>query len=258
MKTKFQLFSLLMAAALFTYAQADSLRITVDGTKGGATCQLAGSNKAYIHSGVGTSPSTSWQIVVGNWGQDDGVGLMTATGNPDEWSITMHLYNYYGVDPNSDTIFNMGLVFRNEDGTIEGKDYSCNDIFIRNLNTANLTVEQSDGSPFDGVTAEWVYPAGINDNIAHVDNFGSFPNPMTESTTISYGLTRNADNITVKILNAVGQEVAVLFDGAQQAGDYSFVWNGTNAAGVKVESGLYFYSITNGNTVVTKKLMVIR
>ncbi len=259
MKSKFQLLSLLLMLGLFSYAQQDSLKITLDGTKGGAACQLAGASEAYMHSGAGTTDSASaWQVVVGNWGQADGVGELLPTGNADEWSITIHLYNYYGVDPNTDTIFAIGLVFRNGDGSMEGKDATCNDMFIRGLNTATPFVVGSDGLPWDGFTAEWVIPVGINDPVSNLNQVRSFPNPFSGSTSIRYSLSSNADNISVRILNALGQEVNSLYNGAQNAGNYSFTWDGTNTNGTQVQNGVYFYTIADGASIVTKKLMVIR
>ena len=257
MKSKFQLLSLLLMFGMFTYAQTDSLKITLDGTKGGATCQLTGAAEAYMHSGAGTSDSSAaWEVVIGNWGQADGVGELLPTGNPDEWSMTMHLYNYYAIDPLTDTIFAIGCVFRNGDGSMEGKDATCADMFIRGLNTATPFVVGSDGLPWDGFTATWVIPAGIND-LANLNKVRSFPNPFSESTNISYVLSSGTDNLSVQIINSLGQHVKTLFSGTQNAGNYSFAWDGTNDNGVQVQNGVYFYTIMDGASVATKKLMLI-
>ena len=100
----------------------DEITIFYDASQG--TGGLVGASKVYMHSGVITdAPSgTSWQNVVGNWGQDDGVGVMTKVdGEDNKWKITIGKpRNYYSVSANV-PIFRLAMVFRNADGTAEGK-----------------------------------------------------------------------------------------------------------------------------------------
>lgn len=108
----------------------DQIRIIYDATLG--TTGLVGATKVYMHSGVILdSPSgTSWQNVVGNWGQDDGIGLMTkVAGEADKWEITITPRSYFSVGANQ-IIYRIGMVFRNPDGTKEGKTNANTDIFL--------------------------------------------------------------------------------------------------------------------------------
>ena len=107
----------------------DAIRIIYDATKG--TTGLVGAAKVYMHSGVilDSPAGTSWQNVIGNWGQDDGIGLMTkVTGETDKWEITLSPREYFNVP--SAPIYRIGLVFRNADGSKEGKTDANTDIFI--------------------------------------------------------------------------------------------------------------------------------
>ena len=65
-----------------------SVTITVDINSSASDCNGINSpNKVYLHSGVGDD-SDPWGFnVIGNWGQDDGVGEMTDNGDG-TWSIT--------------------------------------------------------------------------------------------------------------------------------------------------------------------------
>lgn len=96
---------------------------------------LEGASKVYFHSAAITDNPTSqtWKATIGNWGQDDGVGQMTATGTPNEWSITFTPETYYfpgGFDVN-ENIFRLAMVFRNADGTIQQKDITTdNDVYL--------------------------------------------------------------------------------------------------------------------------------
>lgn len=95
------------------------------------TSELVGATKVYMHSGVilSSETGTSWQNVIGNWGSDDGVGEMTkVAGESDKWEITIDPRTYYNVP--SAPVYRIGMVFRNADGSDEGKSDSNSDIFV--------------------------------------------------------------------------------------------------------------------------------
>jgi hypothetical protein len=83
---------------------------------------------------------------------------------------------------------------------------------------------------------------------------GNYPNPFNPSTTIRYSLGVDSP-VSVRVYNMLGQEVATLVDGFQKAGEQSVAWHGVNNFGQAVASGLYFYRIQTGNTVMTQKML---
>ncbi len=100
------------------------------------TVGLIGASKVYMHSGVVLNDTDSpgggdWRNVVGNWGQDDGVGQMTPVeGEANTWEITLTPRQYYSM-AEGDELFYLSMVFRNENGQAEGKGPGGSDIFIR-------------------------------------------------------------------------------------------------------------------------------
>lgn len=70
----------------------------------------------------------------------------------------------------------------------------------------------------------------------------NYPNPFNPSTTIKFKLPVRA-HVTLKIVNLLGQEVAMLMDSQQNAGDIQVVWDGKNSSGDQVASGIYFYQL---------------
>ena len=70
------------------------------------------------------------------------------------------------------------------------------------------------------------------------------PNPFNPSTTIAYKVPQQS-HITLTVYNILGQEVVRLVDQAQAPGRYTIVWNGTNALGQTVTSGVYLYRLTS-------------
>lgn len=67
----------------------------------------------------------------------------------------------------------------------------------------------------------------------------NYPNPFDLSTAISYTLSIQS-NVVLEIYNAWGQKVTMLSSKAQPAGKYTIPWNGRDAAGKIVSSGIYF------------------
>ncbi len=80
----------------------------------------------------------------------------------------------------------------------------------------------------------------------------NYPNPFNPSTTINYSIP-NEEFISLKIFNSLGEEVAELLNETKPAGNYSFTFNAST-----LTSGVYFYKISAGNFVETKKMMLIK
>jgi hypothetical protein len=70
----------------------------------------------------------------------------------------------------------------------------------------------------------------------------NYPNPFNPSTVISYSLPVNSD-VTLKVFDILGKEVAVLFSGNQNAGEYNVEWNAN-----EFSSGVYFYELRSRQT----------
>ena len=54
-------------------------------------------SKVYMHAGIGTDTNPWGYSVIGNWGQDNGIGLMTNQGNG-IWSITLTPSTYFNLN----------------------------------------------------------------------------------------------------------------------------------------------------------------
>jgi hypothetical protein len=67
----------------------------------------------------------------------------------------------------------------------------------------------------------------------------SRPNPLTGSTTISYAMP-GAGRVTLQIYDIQGREIVRLIDTYKEAGNHAVIWNGRDAGGNGVVSGVYF------------------
>jgi hypothetical protein len=82
----------------------------------------------------------------------------------------------------------------------------------------------------------------------------NYPNPFNPSTIISYQLPL-AGYVTLKVFDVLGNEVSVLVDEFQNAGNYNSQFSILNS---KLSSGLYFYKLQSGNFISTKKMILMK
>ncbi len=90
----------------------------------------------------------------------------------------------------------------------------------------------------------------------------NYPNPFNPETWIPYQLSEPAD-VTIRIYAASGALVRTLVLGYQPAGIYRYrsraaYWDGKNAVGESVASGVYFYTLTAGDFTATRKMLIMK
>ncbi|MCZ7604419.1 MAG: T9SS type A sorting domain-containing protein [Melioribacteraceae bacterium] len=145
-----------------------------------------------------------------------------------------------------------------------------------NLEQLNAKVtELSDGEYFwrvrsktDGSTSE--YSSAGNFKIGSVTSVEdteelpltynidqNYPNPFNPTTTINYSLPE-ANHVTIKIYDMLGQEVRTLLSQEVKAGRHSVEWKGDNNYGSKVSSGTYIYRISAGEYMQAKKMILLK
>ena len=109
--------------------------------------------------------------------------------------------------------------------------------------------------------AEWNPEQSYDNNeIPAIGLLGqNYPNPFNPSTTISFSLnTENTEDTEIIIYNMKGQKVKELLSDQLSAGQHSVVWDGTNDNHEKVSSGVYFYRMTAGDYISTKKMILMK
>jgi hypothetical protein len=80
----------------------------------------------------------------------------------------------------------------------------------------------------------------------------NYPNPFNPTTVISYQLPVGS-YVTLKVYNMLGQEVAMLINGMQEAGYKSVELDASN-----MPSGLYIYRLTAGTYTSVRKMLMIK
>ena len=90
----------------------------------------------------------------------------------------------------------------------------------------------------------------------------NFPNPFNPETWIPYQLSQPAD-VTISIHNIGGQLVRTLDLGLQPVGSYmtpatAAYWDGKNAVGERVSSGIYFYTLQTADFAATRRMVILK
>ena len=85
----------------------------------------------------------------------------------------------------------------------------------------------------------------------------NFPNPFNPETWIPYQLASDT-NVSLHIYDAQGRHIYSKALGYRKAGSHTAHWNGRNAAGESVASGVYFYTIQAGTFHATRKMLIKR
>lgn len=171
-------------------------------------------------------------------------------------------FNVNGADYNNGITTSSGQVYlekgeREIEGVILLKKYE-------NFDWQGQKVDVTGVFDFDG--AKWV--AWTLDGSGYVlmsqnrDNgkmalIDASPNPLNPSTTINYSIPV-AQEITLSVYNATGQWVDDLYEGYVLEGVHKVVWNGQDAFGRSVASGLYFAHLKGPFDAATIKMVVLR
>ena len=82
----------------------------------------------------------------------------------------------------------------------------------------------------------------------------NYPNPFNPATTISFSITRASD-VTLKIYDVLGEEVATLLNARLNPGGYNMVWNGSRNA---TASGVYVYRLSVNGSVYSKAMVLLK
>ncbi len=96
---------------------------------------------------------------------------------------------------------------------------------------------------------------GVDDHGLHPSNFTlgqNYPNPFNPTTTITFSLPQESD-VNLGVFNLLGERVATLANKRMQAGSYTLPFDARYLA-----SGTYFYRITAGSFVETKRMLLVK
>ena len=113
------------------------------------------------------------------------------------------------------------------------------------------------GSALSEQNNEWILTGWFDDNkdISIPAGFSlgqNYPNPFNATTTIEYQLPVASD-VSLEIYNLLGRKVETLVESRINAGNHIVSWDAS-----KFSSGIYFYKLTAGHNVITRKMNLLK
>jgi hypothetical protein len=152
-------------------------------------------------------------------------------------------------------------VFVPEEGMRLIIDYSINDADATGEREGILALSPNNEDQSWADPSRWTY-TWIGDKVVSTDDdlnkpftFNleqNFPNPFNPTTLIQYSIPEMSD-VSVKVFNVLGQEVALLVNEVQNAGVYKVNFDASN-----LSTGVYMYQIQAGEFAAVKKMLLIK
>jgi len=127
------------------------------------------------------------------------------------------------------------------------------EIFIKSAGSLNLDDIEIIVADINGNALPLSKAQGTD--IVHSNNFEISklsPNPFNPSTQISFNLPLEG-HVRLTAYDVRGQEVDVIFEGAQSMGEHSYTWHAND-----LPSGLYYVRLQSGALITTKKAVLIK
>ena len=121
-------------------------------------------------------------------------------------------------------------------------------VFIQSM--GSMTVYQSESISYNELIVTGLNNSNDNPNEFILEQ--NYPNPFNPTTVISYQLPVSG-NVTLKVYDLLGREVATLVNEYNPAGSHEVKFDGS-----VLPSGIYFYRLTAGNYTAVKKLMLLK
>lgn len=132
------------------------------------------------------------------------------------------------------------------------------------INGLIISILQSNGlwfaGSYDGHILKYSTPTLVEKNGNKLDSnlkIEIYPNP-SNSNFIILASTNKIKSFTVSIYNSLGQKIKTLTKNNEDSGKFNLVWDGTNQYDKLVGSGLYFVVFKTFDTIVTKRLLLLR
>jgi hypothetical protein len=89
------------------------------------------------------------------------------------------------------------------------------------------------------------------------DLLSAWPNPASGSTTLAFEILRSGD-VRLQIYDLAGRRVRDLTSGSVDAGRHQTAWDGRDAQGHRLSSGVYFVRLTTPSTSAQRRITLLR
>ena len=173
------------------------------------------------------------------------------------WSTATELNNLgFDVERSIDDLDYNRIGFVEGNGTTtERQEYSFRDNTITSAGKYFYRLKQTD---LDGT---FIYSEVVEIEYNQLPNefslYQNYPNPFNPSTRIKFNIPKDVKSktrdVTLKVYDILGNEIATLVNEEKEAGNYEVEFNAS-----ALSSGIYFYTLDAGRFIETKKMMLVK
>ncbi len=128
---------------------------------------------------------------------------------------------------------------------------------VENLSGAPFTLDSAEIVTTDGQTVRVAYATTVDALPASFSLQQNYPNPFNPNTKIAFTTPRSG-RVTLTVYDILGRSLRTLVDRALDAGVHVVEWDGTDSRGAVAPSGVYFYKMTAGEFVATRKMALVK
>lgn len=126
------------------------------------------------------------------------------------------------------------------------------------LNVADL----NPGSKYYAMTRIYKYQRADNvhemsDGKMRFEVGSNYPNPFNATTSLEVSLSQS-EEVRIKIYDITGKEIRKLYEGQMQAGRHKLSWDGRNATGSTLPTGVYIIRVSAGQYTKTLKTVLLK
>jgi len=170
------------------------------------------------------------------------------------WTLTISAQHLIFYDQESWSFHVLNI--ENREQPVETGFYQAREISGKLITLSDSTVAMVRPSGYDFVV--YGFARGLQaapHREAGVSRFAlqtCYPNPFNPSTEISFSLPRS-EHATLRIFDVMGRRVSTLADGVLSAGDHRVSFDGA-----ALPSGVYFARLQAGESVQTRKMMLVK
>jgi len=200
---------------------------------------------AYIFEGFSQPPAAP-PLVTPEDGAVIGDGTTTLC-----WSPSFPGTNRYWLEWSTDSLFTAATIDSAVTDTSSTVDGLQNGMVWWRVRAHNL-------AGWGNYSESWsfvVLLTGVDDtenNPAAFELAQNYPNPFNPATTIAYSVG-SRQSVVLKVYDPLGREVATLVNETKESGIYDITWNTSG-----VPSGVYFYRMSAGGFVQTRRMVLLR
>lgn len=102
------------------------------------------------------------------------------------------------------------------------------------------------------VSLDFSTQTGVEETVGNITLGQNAPNPFNGNSVINYSIA-STENISFEITDMTGKLITVINEGVKTAGSYTLTINAN-----ELSEGMYFYTLTNGTSRVTKSMVITK